>query len=232
MTEGDYMCKKGVTLIELVIAVAVLGLALIPMLGGLSTYFGRTTTLSGELNYSHRAQNILNDILSEVSYAQMQKLLEDNGAPVVNVADVKQRDSVDIKDLTTILKRDGTALCPLTTVPLGTDTPNGEWQLDAAKGTFFEYKGKKYYFTMRLTNIPLQFHWQEYTLNNARNTVTGKSIVTKGVPGTPDVQTIDKNGNKRDMFMKIELFIDWQEYNKQFKYSFVTFKANLEDAND
>lgn len=227
------MHRKGVSLIELVIAVAILGLSLIPMLGGLSTYFSRTNSISGSLDYSNRAQNILNDLLSEVSYSELQQVLETGGAPVVNVVDIAQRDSLDVFDMTTILKRDGTALCPLTTVAIGTDTPNGEWQLDAAKGTYFEYKGKKYYFHLRLTNIPLKFHWQEYTLNQARDLVTATTITTKDpAAAMPDVQTIDSNGNKRDMFMKIELFIDWNEYGQQLNYSFVTFKANLEDAND
>lgn len=223
--------KFGVSLIEITIAVALMALAMVPIVAGLTNYFKRTLSISASLDYAERAYSLLNDLLYEVPYVETQRMLEDNGANVLNVTDLTQRDSVTITDLSQIKKRNGDLLCPLSTVPDGTDTPKGEWKVDS-KGTYFEFKGVKYYFTLRITNIPLQFHWRQYTLSNTRDSVISTSIATYGPPGQPDIKTVDLDGNIRDMFQKLELFINWSDYGQDFTYSFVTFKANLDNSNE
>lgn len=225
------MDRKAVTLIELMLAITIMGFALVPMAGSILSYFKGSRTLEGSLDYTNRAQNILNDLLDAVSYKELQTLLESGGASAINVSDFSQS-SATITDLTTIPKKDGTLVCPLSAKDPSSNTEKGAWLVDGT-GTYFVFQGVKYYFTMKLTNIPLQFHWRSYTLNTNRNSIVSSNYpATRKTIGAPDVKTLDKAGSTRDMYMQILLTIKWREYNRDLEYDFVTFKANLDDSND
>ncbi|MDD5090250.1 MAG: hypothetical protein PHQ23_04970 [Candidatus Wallbacteria bacterium] len=230
------MGNKAVTLVEILLAVTILALALVPMAGGLLSYFKRVNTIEGSLDYTHRAQNLLNDLLNEVSYKETQRVMTENGCSGENVGALSDHGKAVVKNLTTIKTREGKLLCPPDTglnADQTTNTEKGKW-LVSDKGTYFKMNGVSYYFTLTITNIPLQFHWKQYVLDVHRKEVVGwlDACTRSNVPGKPDVKTTDSGGVKRDMFQQLTLDIRWQEYGRNLSYSFVTFKANLDDAND
>ncbi|MDD2715151.1 MAG: hypothetical protein PHW04_04575 [Candidatus Wallbacteria bacterium] len=225
------MNHKAVTMIEFVLAVAVVGASLVPITGSMLSYFKRVKTIEGSLGFTNRAQAVLNALLDDVSFEVVYTLMkEKGGGHCENVIDLQDRAFALITDLTDkkLVNRDGKQICPQDNSGQE-NTPEGLWRV-SGNGTYFRSNKVDYYFTLKITNIPLQFHWKQYKTNENHNEVIGWEIKPAGVE--PNVQTLDVNDIKRDMFVQLILYVKWKEYDRDMEYSFVTFKANLDNSND
>jgi len=228
--------KWAMTLTEVVIAVAILGVAIVPIVGMINTYFRRAYHFGGTRDYVDRARNLMDNLLEKTSYLEIQRF-----NPVIN-ADLTDRTTNIVEDISQIRSKipisSGTAPLEITLSnynpehyqPVITlyedvhkeqaDTPINMFAVANGK-TFFVYKSVKYYFSLEITNIPLVMSYKDYITNPPDGEILTERIFTR-----------DIEGNLRDMMKKLVIKVNWETLGRKYDYSLVSFKANIETAFD
>jgi|GEM_PF-3768964 len=223
--------RFAMTLIEIVIAVGVLGVAIVPIVGMIQRYLKQSVSIGGKRDYIDRSKNLMENLLENVSFREIQRFND------VQNADVDDRTTTVVEDLSEIRTRNpinaGAVSAEVTIdsynpdhyIPLinvydkdDRDTPIDSYVVKGGK-TFFRYKMVNYYFKLEITNIPLVMSFKSYFPN------PGEIIKER-------VLTRDVEGNLRDMFKKLVIKVDWEDYGMKQKYSLVSFRANVETAFD
>ena len=223
--------RLAMTLIEIVIAVGILGIAIVPIVGMIQRYLRQSVSIGGKRDYIDRSKNIMENLLENVSFREIQRFndiqnaeLDDRTTTVVeDLSDIRTRNPINagaVSAEVTIDNYDPDAFIPLIKVYDNDkrDTPIDSYVIKGGK-TYFRYKGVNYYFKLEITNIPLSMRYKSY-------------FPTPGEIIEERVFTRDKDGNMRDMFKKLVLKVDWKDYGMKQKYSLVSFKANVETAFD
>ena len=223
--------RLAMTLIEIVIAVGVLGIAIVPIVGMIQRYLKQSVSIGGKRDYIDRSKNLMENLLENVSFREIQRFND------VQNADIDDRTTTVVEDLSEIRTRNpinaGAVSAEVTIdsydpdsyVPLinvfdkdDRDTPIDSYVVKGGK-TFFRYKSVNYYFKLEITNIPLEMTFKSYFPNEGE--IIKERIFTR-----------DADGNMRDMFKKLVIKVDWEDYGMKQKYSLVSFRANVETAFD
>ncbi|MCK9224318.1 MAG: prepilin-type N-terminal cleavage/methylation domain-containing protein [Candidatus Muirbacterium halophilum] len=223
--------KKAMTLIEIIIAVGILGIALIPIIGMINNNIKRAYSFGGTRDYADRAANIMEDLLEKVSYREIQRF-----NPVTN-SELNERVANVVEDLSQIrtiyIKNtaEGAAkgaaynpedyglLIKIESDNIKKPDSSVDTFFTNSEKTFFRYKNVEYFFKLEITNIPLEMAFKRFLPQPAE--IIKERIFTR-----------DRADLQRDMFKKLIIYVDWKEWNRPQQYSLVSFKANIETAFD
>lgn len=240
--------RRALTLIEVMIAVAILGVALIKMITTIHEQYRRTQVMADTRVYADRAQDIMVNLIERVPYRVIRDAMESGGldasspirpAPTTPSAEpgdnaelVNNADAIEFDDLRTFdWEEDGEQLrfIEVDGNDDNNDTLPGQFKIDGNNRTYFQSKGHRYYFSLSLSNQPMYMYYRPHVLAAVPPDDRPATVQAQPLRYEPAL-TLDGDAQiYRDMLVKIVLTISWEAFGSDNSYSYVTYRANLGD---
>lgn len=244
---SDRTGRRGLTLVEIVIAVAIFSIATIRMIGTLHSQYRRTQYVADTRVYADRAQDIMVDMIERVPFRVIIEAMGDKGHNSISSirSDVNsshqspgsgaelpnQGEAISFEDLRVFRwTEDGEEhrLINIDDISSDTgDTVSGRYKIDTSNRTYFQSKGRRFYFELSILSQPMYMYYRPHELVTVPPQDRPSIVTARDIRYEPALTLSRDASEYRDMLLKVILTISWESFDQQNSYSYVTYRANL-----